>query len=86
MTGGQRHDTTQARTLVEAWTDAPRSCLIANRAYDGDAFRAWRAQRGIKAVIPARNGRTNPQSHAPERYPARNAVERPRLAQTRVPL
>ena len=75
VTSGQRHDSTQARTLVEAWTDAPLSCLIADRAYDGDAFRAWRAQRGIKAVIPARNGRTNP-SPTPERYPARNAVAR----------
>ena len=48
----------------------------ADRAYDGDAFRAWLAQRGIEAVIPSRAGRTNPQSHDPERYQARNAVER----------
>ena len=43
VTGGQRHDSTQARTLAEAWTDAPLSCLIADRAYGGDAFRTWRA-------------------------------------------
>ena len=49
--------------------DAPRPCLIADRAYyDGDAFRAWLAQQGIEAVIPARNGRTNPQSHDLEWY------------------
>ena len=58
VTGGQRHDSTQ--TLVEAWTDTPRSCLITDRAYDGDAFRVWLAQQGIEAVIPARKGRTNP--------------------------
>ena len=40
MTGGPRHDRTKARALVESWTDAPLSCLIADRAYDGDAFRA----------------------------------------------
>ena len=55
VTGGPRHASTQSR-LVETWTDAPLSCLIADQAYDGDAFRAWRAQRGIEAVIPARNG------------------------------
>ncbi len=76
LTGGQRHDSTQARALVEAWTGAPLPCLIADRAYDGDAFRAWREQQGIKAVIPARKGRTNPPPYDLERYPARNAVER----------
>ena len=59
VTGGPRHDRTQARALVEAWTGAPRPCLMADRAYDGDTFRAWRAQRGTEAVIPARKGRTN---------------------------
>ena len=76
LTGGQRHDRTQARALVEAWTGAPLPCLIADRAYDGDAFRAWLERRGIKPVIPARKGRTNPRPHDPERYQARNAVER----------
>ena len=61
---------------MEAWTDTPLPRLIANRAYDGDAFRAWREQQGIKAVTPARKGRTNPQPHDPERYKARKAVER----------
>ena len=39
VTGGQRSDRTQARALVEAWTDAPLLCLIADRAYDRDGFR-----------------------------------------------
>ena len=54
-----RHDRTQARALGKD-CDAPLSCLIADRAYDRDAFRAWRAQRDIEAVIPARRGRTDP--------------------------
>ncbi len=76
MTGGPRHDRTQARALGEAWIGAPRPCLMADRAYDGDGFRAWRAPRGTEAVLPARKGRTNPQPRDPERYPARNAIER----------
>ena len=76
VTGGPRHDSTQARALVEAWTDTPRPCLMADRAYDGDGFRTWRAQRGTEAVIPDRKGRTNPQPHDLELYKARNAIER----------
>ena len=71
VTGGPRRDRTQARAA--AWTGAPRPCLMADRAYDGDPFRAW---RGAEAVIPARKGRTNPQPHDPEPYKARNTIER----------
>ena len=76
VTGGQRHDRTQARAWVEAWTDTPRPCLMADRAYDGTPLRAWLAQRGAEVVIPARKGRTNPQPHDPEPYKARNAIKR----------
>ena len=76
VTGGQRHDSTQARAWMEAGTDASLPCLIADRAYDRDSFRAWLAQRDIEAVLPARRGRTHPQPHDPEKYKARNAVER----------
>ena len=59
VTGGQRHDRTQAQALVEAWTGAPRPRLIADRAYDGDAFRAWRAQRVPRPSFrPGRGTRT----------------------------
>ena len=76
VTGGQRHDSTQVWAWVEDWTDAPLPCLIADRTDDRDGFRAWLAQRGIEAVIPARRGRTHPQPHDPEKYKARNAVAR----------
>ena len=32
VTGGPRHDRTQARAWVEAWTDTPLPCLMADRA------------------------------------------------------
>ena len=75
VTGGPRHDSTQARALGED-CDAPLSCLIADRAWDNDGFRAWLAPRDIEAVLPARRGRLNPQPHDPERHPARKAVAR----------
>ena len=61
---------------MKAWTAAPLSCLIADRAYDDDAFRAWLAQQVIKAVIPARFRHRDPQPYDPEAYKARNAAER----------
>ena len=79
--GGQRHDRTQAQALMEDGTDAPLPCLIADRAYDRDGFRAWWAPRNLMAVIPARRGRTHPQPHDPERYLARKAVRYDKYAQ-----
>ena len=68
--GGPRYD----HTLGKDGTDASLSCLIADRAWDGNAFRAWLVLKGIKAVIPARHRRTFP--HDPARYKARHAVAR----------
>ena len=82
VTAGQRHDSAQARALVAAGTDAPRPCLITDRSQDGDAFRAWLAQQGLKAVLPARNGRTHPQRPGTGPGAPRRGTE-PRLAPTR---
>ena len=73
--GGPRHDSTQPRDLVETGIGAPLSCLIADRAYDGDAFRVWLAWRDIEVVIPARVRRTH-RPHDPARYRVYNTVER----------
>lgn len=58
--------------------EAPRSWLIADRAYDIDAFRTGLAQQDIKAVMPARDRRTNqtPASTTRNGIEPRNAVER----------
>lgn len=50
--------------LVATWTDAPRSCLIADRGWNVDVLRAWLVQQGIEAVMPAWTWRMNPQPHA----------------------
>ena len=70
VTGSQRHDSPQTWAWVKAWTDASLSCLIADRAYDVNAFRAGLAQRGIETVVPVKSRRMNPQFHDPERYRA----------------
>ena len=67
--GGRGAGRTQA--LGAAWIDAPRSCLSADRVYDGAAFHA--AARPW-AVLPAQIRRTNPQPRAgPRRTPMRTA-------------
>ncbi len=76
--GSPRHDRPQARTLVKVWIGALQSCLIADRAYDRDAFRAGVAQQGIQDVMPARARCLEPQPHDLEAY--RRATQ-PQLAQ-----
>ena len=48
------------RALEDAGPRASLSCLIADRAWDGDAFRARRAPRHRGAVIAARRRRRTP--------------------------
>lgn len=49
LTGGQRHDSTQALELVEQ-LDFQR--LLADRGYASQDFVAWLLERGIEVVIP----------------------------------
>jgi transposase len=49
LTAGQRHDSSQARALLEGF-DFER--LIADRGYAAEDFIAYLLDRGIQAVIP----------------------------------
>ena len=53
----------------EAWTDGPQPRLIADRAYDGDAFRAWRAQRGTGGRHSGPEGAHEPPAPRPGTVP-----------------
>lgn len=46
----------------------------ADRTWEIDAFRAGLVPQGIETVLPARIRRTNLQSRAPDRYPARTGL------------
>lgn len=72
ITAGQRHDITAAPCLV---SQTKPTCLLADKAYDSDAFRANLNEIGCSAVIPARAQRSRPQQHDEELYKARSAVE-----------
>ena len=49
VTSGQHQDSTP-----------PLSCPIADRAYDGDAFHAWLAQKGARPSFPSGAGARTP--------------------------
>jgi transposase len=72
VTAGQRHDSQPAPTLIDQIT---LRCLLADKAYDGDAFRAKLKERGCTAVIPPKANRTLPAAFDKDLYKARSAVE-----------
>lgn len=72
VTPGQRHDSQPAPTLVDRIT---LHCLLADKAYDGDAFRTKLEERGCTAVIPPKANRSSPPAFDKELYKARSAVE-----------
>ena len=50
--------------------------LLADKAYDTNAIRAFLKEQGIKAVIPGKSNRKTKIRHDKEAYKGRNVVER----------
>ena len=72
LTAGQRHDITQAEDLIAGF-DFER--VIADRAYDADAFLLTIAANEAEAVIPARKNRKELRDYDPHWYKERHLVE-----------
>src|SRR5690606_8736088 len=60
LTGGQRHDITQAEALCEGWTC---QYVIAERTYDAAAFLQRIAECDATPVIPPRPNRLEPREY-----------------------
>jgi transposase len=73
LTGGERNDITQARSLV-AHRDAKG--VVGDRGYDSDAFLAHVKRLGMQAIIPSRTSRRRPRRLDRNRYAQRNIIER----------
>lgn len=73
LTPGQRHDITQAPVLI-----AGSSCeyVIADAAYDSDAFRTEIVAQGAEAVIRPRKSRLEDIPYDKDLYKLRNVIER----------
>lgn len=71
---GQRGDVKAAPALIERLPAA--SHLLADTAYDSDAFRQILAERNTTAVIKPNPTRKRQVAFDPVRYKARNTIER----------
>ncbi len=69
---GQRHDSVGVAPLL---TDLDFAALLADKAFDSDAFRTELADRGAVAVIPPKANRTASVSYDVEMYKRRHLVE-----------
>ncbi len=72
VTGGERHDITQAVALLEGYT---AEAVLADQAYDSQTLVAWLEQQGMEAVIPSRKNRRIPREYDHHRYGERHLVE-----------
>ena len=72
LTPGQEHDSKQAQALV---FDLSTEAVIADKAYDTNAFRDELENREIAAVIPSKANRVTPIPHDRDLYKERHLVE-----------
>ena len=72
LTGGQRHDITQAEDLI---ADYEFDRVIADRSYDADAFLQTIAEKEAEAVIPPRKNRKEQRDYDKHLYKERHLVE-----------
>jgi transposase len=72
LTGGQRHDITQAEALI---ADYEFERVIADRSYDSDDFLQVIAEKEAEAVIPPRKNRKEDREYDKHLYKERHLVE-----------
>ena len=75
LTPGNIADCTVAPECVRHLAETLKR-LLADKAYDFNAFREELDQQGISAVIPSRSNRKKPIPHDQEAYKGRNVIER----------
>lgn len=73
LSAGQDHDLTCAQPLIEA---VDPDALIADKAFDADAFIAALNDRAIAPVIPSKSNRKTPRPYDFALYCERNLIER----------
>lgn len=72
VTEGQRHDSRPAKELVASVSSR---CLLADKAYDSNEFRAALAEQGCVPVIPSNGSRAEKLPYDAELYKARSEIE-----------
>ncbi len=72
LTSGERHDITQAETLIENFC---ADYVIADKGYDAQAFILLLKARSAEAVIPSRANRKEPREIDTHLYKERHLIE-----------
>jgi len=72
LTGGQRHDITQAEALIAGY-EFER--VIADKSYDAEDFLLFIAEKEAEAVIPPRKNRKESRNYDKHLYKERHLVE-----------
>ena len=72
LTGGERHDLTQAEALLAPFQF---DYVIADKAYDADPLLAAISAKEAEAVIPARKNRVEPRNYDLHLYKERHLIE-----------
>lgn len=72
LTAGNRHDLIPSEDLVDGFTGR---IILADKAYDCDAFRQFLQSIGLKACIPSKSNRKNPTAYNKGHYKKRHKVE-----------
>ena len=73
LTGGQVHDITQAKTLID---QVEPDAVLADKGYDADSLIASLELRDIEAVIPPKANRKTQRKCDYALYAERNLIER----------
>ena len=74
LTGGNRHDIKPAPGLIERLP--PAKSLLADAAYDSEAFRRFLSERGTTPVIKQNPTRKREHPFDKDAYRGRNIIER----------
>ena len=72
LTAGQRHDTSQADTLIDGYES---EFAIADKSYDADDFRQTTKESGAKPMVSSRSNGKDPYSYDKHLYRERHLVE-----------
>ena len=74
LTGGERHDITEAVNLIEGMQNV--SAVVADKAFDANSLLEVIAAMKAAAVIPPKANRVKPRDYDKHVYKSRNLVER----------
>lgn len=72
LTGGQRHDSTQAKAMIDGYEFEN---VLADKSYDFDEFIEFVQQNEATAVIPSRANRKESREYDKHLYKERHLVE-----------